>query len=445
MGPRILSLCCFLLTACGPPAVSTCDLSTFRAPQGGTTSLGFGGDAGVSWPELRGLPATLLSGSDAADLDVAFVGEGFTAAELADYQAQVARFVREVAGDDLTAIVGPRFSFHRIDLTSPSSLVGNADIGDTPLGACLERDPKGEQPWIRLGTAQQALEAVASSVPGVDVLVVLVNRSGGRANADLHLVTDRWPRTVPIVRMDAAEPTSVLTHELGHALFRLADEYTDIEEALPASHRVLGVEDPLALSANVSIDPQGAKWAHIVSGSREGGLRYRRGAHHAVDECRMNAGLFPRPFCPVCRAHIRAVLEVLSGAAPAPPLQCGVSLNQDPLALDEEAARSLVPVITSWTGGLVTVRPGCEPCPPERSPNLIRAGAGFIYRDPPAGWSPHRLGCEMACRYPGDDALDARVSSVFGLEGMPVEGELEVTCFRGTERRQTKVPYRMAP
>lgn len=430
-----------LLLACEPAPVSPCDFSTWRAPPNGM----FGSvDAGPSWPEFRGLPVTSF-GAERLEprVDVAFVGDGFTREQLALYKEQVDRLVREFAADELSHLTAERFAFHRIDLISATSSVTNSDVSDTALGSCLEPDPKGDLPFIRLAASAPQLQAVVSAIPRVDVLVVLVNSSRGRANADHHVLTNRSSRGPSVVRLDANAPTRVLVHELGHALFGLADEYTDIEEELPRSYRVLGVARPLERSPNVTDDPEGLQWASLVTSAREGGMRYRHGVYHPTDSCRMGDDS-RKPFCAVCRAHIQSVMEVLEGTRAAPPLSCGLSVGSDPLVLDPADGRVASPVVTSWTGGLAVLRTGCGACPAERSPNLVRAGAGYIYRDAPSDWSPHRLACETSCRYPGDDAVDLNVVMEFGLDGMPDEGTFEVTCLQATELQQTHVPYRLA-
>lgn len=100
---------------------------------------------------------------------------------------------------------------------------------------------------------------------------------------------------------DARNParwTSCALHELGHALFGLADEYG-------GDGFYGGSTEPK--EPNVTLDKRGAKWRHLIVGAVAGGKGYDSGIYHPTHTCRMR--IFPAPFCAVCSDAARRTLD----------------------------------------------------------------------------------------------------------------------------------------
>jgi len=163
--------------------------------------------------------------------------------------------------------------------------------------------------WLSVD-GRRARALAEGLVEGVDVIVVLLDSFLGRANAD--------GGEPPIVRINTEDGGRTLTHELGHALFGLGDEYGEVPACFDDSPSDLATEhDPFLTVANLSLDPDGTKWADLVEGAREGGMRYDRCVYHPTDRCRMLNRDDDR-FCPVCDDAIRRTLAARDGDAPNP-------------------------------------------------------------------------------------------------------------------------------
>lgn len=146
--------------------------------------------------------------------------------------------------------------------------------------------------------------------------VVLVNRPvrGGAGGSP-----DR-PAWVTITSDPNETWQAVALHELGHS-FGLADEYDNASQTVP---------EPNPLEPNVSKEKDGARtgWAHLctpgqaavptcpagvnppaplgVVGTFEGARYHPTGRYRPTAECLMQRT--DRGFCPVCQAHISAVI-----------------------------------------------------------------------------------------------------------------------------------------
>lgn len=370
-----------LVAACGP-VEELCDDRLFRE-SGETGALGAptAEPREVTlrrlYPELALAEVSSPEGApDREHLDLVFVAEGFREGELGAFERVASELIRGFRSDVLEGIRPGLFRFHRLAVVSSSSAVTNADPRDTPLGACLRGDELDGSRFLSL-RSEAALELVRLRVPHLDGFVVLANTRSGRANADLHRVTDTSRTSV--VRMGLGDDFRVLTHELGHSLFSLGDEYADTETTLPPEAMWRGPEDPLAHVPNLTVEPTGAKWG---GGAIPGGLRFGRGVWHSRDGCRMHRN--GASFCPVCGAHVERLLQVFEGRAPALPPVCGLRSKaplDEVLTLDEVSRAQ--PEGASDLPALVWGRAACEaPCPAARPDFIVRAGVGFIVREP---------------------------------------------------------------
>jgi hypothetical protein len=316
-----LGLGCDSPETCAPPTASVGSVGTL-----GDRPL----DACARSPALCNLK--LWSEGPFADdvIDVVFVGDGFTAEELGTYQRHVSELVLEAREDVLIAPRPELFRFHRLDVISASGEVLNGSTEDTALGACVERDdPALSSSWFIRAFGDWA--ALVTNVPQYDALVLIVNSRFGRANAALNLASSP-SRALPqerMVRISLADDAAVLTHEFGHAVFGLADEYVDSEEARFEPDYAHLTLEPLFQFPNVSTDPTGAKWAGLVDGAEPGGLRYGRGVYHPTEACRMGSSS-DGDFCPVCQAAIDRVLAAVHEDWNDGPPLCGLASLQRP-------------------------------------------------------------------------------------------------------------------
>jgi hypothetical protein len=421
-----------------------CDVTLSRLANASTAEpVVFGRPSGESTDAIlqRVFPEVALAelvspegAPDTSHIDITFVAEGFREAELNTFERVTATLTRDFRRDVLEAMRPGLFRFHRLPAVSQSSDVTNADGRDTALGACLQRDELDGSMRLHLQN-QEALELVKSRFPQVDAVVVLVNTPQGRANAELHRVSDT--SHAPIIRLSLADSGRVLTHELGHSLFSLGDEYSDSPDALPPEALLRGNDDPLVETPNLSVDPSGAKWSAIVSGAVPGGMRYGKGVWHATSTCRMNRT--SEPFCPVCAHEVARVLQVFEGTSPPQRPACGLKSPQ-PERLTLEDVMSATPFVASDVEATTWVRVGCEaPCPVERPAFLFRAGAGWLVPEQlPPGWTPREAECAAACRYPGDGPTPAMLGPAAGA---PRAGTVDITCQSSAGLTRVVIPY----
>ena len=431
------------MTACGLNAQECDDTLTRTAEATTTEPVIFGELGGESrdqklrhlFPEVATTELASPEGApDSTHVDLVFVAEGFREAELSDFERATETFTREFRKDVLEAARPGLFRFHRLPVSSQSSNVTNADARDTAFGACLRRDALDGSKMLHLQN-EESLEVLKSRFPAIDGVVVLINTREGRANAELHRVSDTSHAS--IVRISLAD-SQVLTHELGHSLFSLGDEYSDSTDLLPAGVLLRGPEDPLTKTPNLSIDSTGAKWSTLVSGAVPGGMRYGKGVWHPTSTCRMN--LWSDPFCPVCAHEVERVLQVFEGTSPAQKPTCGLQTTQpEPLSLHDvvSAEFSVVSDLEAMGWGRV----GCAaPCPPERPAFLLRAGVGWLVPEQlPSGWTRREAECAAACRYPGEDVISAVLGAT---EGAPPEGTIDLTCQSAAGVTRVELPYR---
>ena len=146
--------------------------------------------------------------------------------------------------------------------------------------------------------ASGAIYKEGSPLPASHV-AVLVNcslyggKGGGEGGGILWTYTDKW---------NPARWTACCLHEWGHVL-GLADEYgTSAAPPLDITPRLKEPTEP-----NITLDPRGAKWRHLVEGAVEGADGYNRRIYRPTRDCRMRS--FASGFCPVCSDHIRRELE----------------------------------------------------------------------------------------------------------------------------------------
>jgi hypothetical protein len=152
-------------------------------------------------------------------LDVVFVGDGYTAAEIAEYRADAANAQSLIFAYEPFITYLPFIRFHTIDVVSNESGVDNDPVQG------IDRDTALDMSYWCSGIERLLCVSVskaygfANQAPDVDQVVALANSSkyGGAGYPGSDLGT-------------AAAKNSfagdIVIHELGHALGDLADEYT---------------------------------------------------------------------------------------------------------------------------------------------------------------------------------------------------------------------------
>ncbi|MFO0727756.1 MAG: Ig-like domain-containing protein [Myxococcota bacterium] len=221
-------------------------------------------------------------------IDVVIVGDGFlTSADfLSVANSAIAQF--QSAPANIPGRVAGLFNFHLIPVISASTNVGNADLTDTALGMNVSG------PFINADMARVNLAAL--NAPDVDVVITIANSGSGRANANYNSQL----ASGGAVRLSGA--VNVLSHELGHALFHLSDEYEESGLCTGAPS-----ESVMLAEANATAEGSCYKFQGLPGASCIQGNRYcSTGAWRSASTCMMRTN-FGAP-CPACDHEINTVL-----------------------------------------------------------------------------------------------------------------------------------------
>ncbi|MGI8641217.1 MAG: M64 family metallopeptidase [Pyrinomonadaceae bacterium] len=152
--------------------------------------------------------------------DIAVMGDGYTAAEMDKYRADVQRFMNGVFAQEPYREYQRYFNVHRIDVVSNQSGADHPERNppvfvDTALDSTYNCG--GLLRYICINEVK-VYDIIFRTLPAshYDVILVLVNdpQSGGAGGQ------------VPVVSAARADSVETILHELGHSFARLADEYT---------------------------------------------------------------------------------------------------------------------------------------------------------------------------------------------------------------------------
>jgi len=289
-------------------------------------------------PEL--CARTVISDIREADLavaiDLVFVPDGFASDELGEFHERVDELVDE-ARMDPSGILGrdpALFNVHRVEVAAS-------------LGSCTREDPLDGSDF--LDSDRDRVVRAAANAPAVDVVIVLSRNVDGRANAPINVPL------APLVHLGEDAAHEVLTHELGHALFGLGDEYVELDDAHPSAGLPRSLD---RLRPNVSLSAD-ESWDGLVAGAREGAQRYERGVYRPTDSCRMIDS--ESAFCPVCSAHIDGFLAARRAPGQS-PMTCGLTYAPvtefgEPCSTDEPGCVWGRVEVRAWDGdGIDEVR-----------------------------------------------------------------------------------------
>lgn len=194
------------------------------------------------------------AGPPRACLDIAVLGEGYTAGETDRFRADLARFAAVLLAHEPFAEHRERISVR--GLLAPSSERGCDEpsrgiFRDTALG--LTFDSLGSERYL-LTEDNRALRDIAANAP-YDVICVMVNHEryggGGIHNQFCTFTTGNQFSEY------------VFLHELGHAFAGLADEYYTASVAYNDFYP-RGIE-PVEPNITALLDPGALKWGELVT------------------------------------------------------------------------------------------------------------------------------------------------------------------------------------
>ena len=205
-------------------------------------------------------------------LDIAILGEGYTAAETAAFRADLERAASTLLGFEPFASHRDRLSIRGVLLPSEESTCDEPSRGrfrDTALGASF--DAFGSERYL-LTEDNRRLRDVAANVP-YDALVIMVNhdRYGGGGIYRLYCTfTAR-----------SAWADYLLLHEFGHSFAGLADEYYSSQVAYNEFYpRGREPDEP---NITALLDPGQLKWKDLVAPGTPLPTPWEKGAFDAAD------------------------------------------------------------------------------------------------------------------------------------------------------------------
>ena len=264
-------------------------------------------------PQRAALDAPVLvsgGGASATALDILFLPDGYTAGELAQFEADVVSHMNVLfQSPDWSAHRGS-INIWRLDVPSSQSGIGESGVArDTAFG--VARSTTITRLVYMTTAAGQAAADQAGRRIGAEKVVVIANTSGGGGSGG----------PIPVVGRTAPD---ALAHELGHSLLRLADEYeyfggTGCDPSKP--------EINVAFSTSSSQIP----WANLIAagtplptpvsaprgtiGAFQGADYCQTGAYRPQHDCLMRT--LGQPMCAVCRAALDRYMVALTGGGGA--------------------------------------------------------------------------------------------------------------------------------
>jgi len=196
-----------------------------------------------------------IGGDPHGCVDVAIVGEGYTAAEAAKFEADVKRFAALMINHEPYESHRDRINVRGVLLPSRESGCDEPSRGvhkRTALGCTF--DSLGSERYM-LTEDNRAMRDIAQAVP-YDVLYIMVNHEryggGGIYNLFCTFTSDnQWSEYV-------------FLHEFGHSFAGLADEYYTSNVAYTDFYP-RGVE-PGERNITTLLDPSHLKWAELATG-----------------------------------------------------------------------------------------------------------------------------------------------------------------------------------
>jgi hypothetical protein len=289
-------------------------------------------DGGV----LEATTTLLRSGDTAEKIDLVFLGDGFTAGQQGAFNTRVDEAVSAFLGAHPLQALRSAFNIHRVNVSSPESGTDKFSTcgGDSTSDPDVSRRTALDTGYCNggsgtvyrcMGSSNPSLARdFASHAPDDDITIVLVNDNGhgGCAFGDLtyFTLTSRF--------------ADIVVHELGHAVFDLADEYQ-----YDGDDRYTGGE-PGRVNITAETNRRILKWGDLVLpgtaiptqtqpncssttlpgrnvdadlvGTFEGANYRRCDIYRPQYTCRMRES--DQQFCSVCRRKIiRDLIDKLSG------------------------------------------------------------------------------------------------------------------------------------
>ncbi|HJO16453.1 MAG TPA: M64 family metallopeptidase [Phycisphaerales bacterium] len=276
---------------------------------------------------LRGTSETIWgTGPSSNRIDIALVGDGYTAGQLGTYGTQAQNVTNALFGEEPFTSYGGLFLVHRVDVVSNESGVDN----DPSNG--IDRDTAMDMGFWCNGIERLLCIDVSKAVgfagaaPAHDQILALANSTmyGGAGYSSSNLGT---------VSGGNGSAFEVAIHELGHSFGDLADEYTygggtDYPYGEPSAANI-------SIQTAAEMASSGTKWAVWLGfndpqwdglvDTFEGAAYYTNGVYRPTNNSKMRA--LGRPFNPpsveAFILEMYAIVDPLDDWTPTGPILDG--------------------------------------------------------------------------------------------------------------------------
>jgi hypothetical protein len=261
-----------------------------------------------------------IAGEPAGKVDLAFVAEGYTAAEKDKFVADAQRFT-----DALFAV--PPCNLHREDFNVRAVFLESAESGTDFSGRGIFKNTALNAGFYTFDTERYLttpdMKSIRDAVWNIpcDAIFVLVNSDvyGGGGMYNFYAIGTA----------DNERTLQVFVHEFGHSFAGLADEYFSFETS-DSDFYSLNTE-PWEPNITTLVDFD-KKWKHMLPpgtpvptppeapytenlGVFEGGGYLAKGIYRPMNHCMMRN---LTPFCPVCSKAIVRMIDYLSDREVSP-------------------------------------------------------------------------------------------------------------------------------
>ncbi len=265
--------------------------------------------------DILGTPVEFSTDGDANQaVDLLFLGDGFTEDQLPQFEETSANLFNAFIAAHYYSFFNARFNGWTQRVRSREEGIDDSDNGvakDTAFDLGMGQGDLRRCVFPYTSEGQELARRLGQEA-GADVVIIIANTTeyGGCASNGLFAVT-----------MDPSAP-EIVSHELGHALFNLADEYD------------YGGSPPCAFeSSQPNVTNQSTRdtvpWSDLVTASElptpagsggvgafEGAAYCPQGMYRPEDNCLMRT--LGTPFCAVCAREVNRFFDGL-----APPTDPG--------------------------------------------------------------------------------------------------------------------------
>ena len=219
-------------------------------------------------------------------VDIAFVAEGYTAAERSQFLTDAGSMLDYLIGPTNRTLTDPFYSYRSM-VNATATFVASAqsgyDINGTQVNTAFDAAAYLSDNRLVYGSTAKVTAAISglSTTGAADIVVVLVNSANyGGAGGVVAWTTARNPSSYEIA-----------LHEIGHSFAGLEDEYVDT--AIASSYPLADIANSVHVS--ISSNPATVNWSEWVGyrdglgtvGVFEGGYYRSTGVWRATQDSKM--------------------------------------------------------------------------------------------------------------------------------------------------------------